>query len=76
MDAIRRSQVRMLRRFLEKIQQELRIVLSEEGGSFKTDRAKKGLEHAESSIRDAIKNMQQAIDASEDPEQQSEPPRA
>jgi hypothetical protein len=42
MDEIRRTKVRMLRRFLEKIEQELRIVLSEEESSFKTDRAKKG----------------------------------
>ena len=38
MDDIRKSQVRVLRRFLEKIEQELRIILSEEGGKFKTDR--------------------------------------
>jgi hypothetical protein len=41
MDDIRKSQVRMLRRFLEKIEQELRIILSEEGGKFKTDREKR-----------------------------------
>ncbi len=76
MDDIRRSQVHMLRRFLEKIEQELRVVLSEEGSSFKTDRAKRGLEDAESSIRDAIKHMQQAIDGGEDTEQPSEPPWA
>jgi hypothetical protein len=75
MDDIRKSQVLMLRRFLEKIEQELRIILSEEGGKFKTDRARRGLEDAESSIRDAIKHKQ-AVDAGEDGEQPSKPPWA
>ena len=52
MDDIRRTKVRMLRRFLEKIEQEIRIVLSEEESKFKTDRAKRELEEAESEIAD------------------------
>ena len=61
MDDIRRTKVRMLRRFLEKIEQEIRIVLSEAESQFKTDRAKSELEEAESSIRDALKHMQRAV---------------
>jgi hypothetical protein len=77
MDDIRRTKVRMLRRFLEKIEQEIRIVLSEEESKFKTDRAKRELEEAESSVRDALKHMQRAVaDAGEDPEQPNEPPWA
>ena len=75
MDDIRRTKVRMLRRFLEKIEQEIRIVLSEEESKFKTDCAKSELEEAESSIRDALKHMQRAVaDAGEDPEQPNESP--
>jgi hypothetical protein len=47
MDEVGTTKVRMLRRFLEKIEHELRIVLSEEESKFKTDRAKRELENAE-----------------------------
>jgi exonuclease VII small subunit len=55
----------MLRRFLEKIEQEVRIVLSEEESQSRmsniSESAKRELERAESRIRDALKHMQRAV---------------